>query len=125
MSEMWTKYFNRKKLLISDTARRARTLKFCYLFLLPYAVLFITFKVLPVVTSIYYSFTNFNILEKPEFIGLRNYINLFLEDEVFQQSEAEPYFSAAVPQPRTGQRPFGALCPAQPHRKESGGHHRQ
>ena len=96
MSEMWTKYFNRKKLLISDTARRARTLKFCYLFLLPYAVLFITFKVLPVVTSIYYSFTNFNILEKPEFIGLRNYINLFLEDEVFQQSVKTTFLVAII-----------------------------
>ena len=58
---MWTKYFNKKKIALSDTARRARTMKFCYLFLLPYAVLFITFNVLPIVTSIYYSFTNFNI----------------------------------------------------------------
>ena len=47
MSEMWTKYFNKKKIQIADTTRRAKNLKFCYLFLLPYAILFITFSILP------------------------------------------------------------------------------
>ena len=83
MSEKLDKYIAKKKLALSDTARSIRVNKTCYLFLLPYAVLFITFYVLPMVTSIYFSFTNYNILEKPEFIGARNYLNLFLEDEVF------------------------------------------
>ena len=99
MSEMWTKYFNKKKIQIADTTRRAKTLKFCYLFLLPYAILFITFSILPMLTSIYYSFTNFNILEKPDFIGARNYINLFLQDEVFQTAVKNTFLVAIITGP--------------------------
>ncbi|MBR4790535.1 MAG: sugar ABC transporter permease [Treponema sp.] len=69
--------------MATDLVHSAKKHKFCYLFMLPYAVLFITFYVLPMLTSIYFSFTNYNILEKPDFIGIKNYINLFLEDEVF------------------------------------------
>ena len=83
MGEKLNKYIARKKLMATDLVRSARKHSFCYLFLRPYAVLFITFYVLPMLTSIYFSFTNYNILEKPDFIGIRNYINLFLEDEVF------------------------------------------
>ena len=83
MGEKLNKYIAKKKLMATDLVKSARKHTFCYLFLLPYAVLFITFYVLPMITSIYFSFTNYNILEKPDFIGIRNYINLFLEDEVF------------------------------------------
>ena len=83
MSDKLNKYIAKKRLMTTDLVRNARRHTFCYLFLLPYAILFITFYVLPMLTSIYFSFTNYNILEKPDFIGVRNYINLFLEDEVF------------------------------------------
>ena len=83
MGDKLKKYIERKKLMSTDLVRNAKRHTFCYLFLLPYAVLFITFRVLPMLTSIYYSFTNYNILEKPDFIGVRNYLNLFLDDEVF------------------------------------------
>lgn len=99
MSEMWNKYFDRKKLQLTDTIHKAKTMKFCYLFLLPYAILFITFYVCPVINSIYYSFTNFNILEKPEFIGARNYINLFLQDEVFQIAVKNTFLIAVITGP--------------------------
>ena len=61
MSDVWTKYFNKKRLELSDATRRAKTMTFCYFFILPYAVLFLTFNILPMITSMYYSFTNFNI----------------------------------------------------------------
>lgn len=99
MSNTWNKYLDRKKLQLSDTVHNAKIHKFCYLFLLPYAVLFLTFNVLPILNSIYYSFTNFNILEKPEFIGARNYINLFLQDEVFQTAVKNTFFIAVVTGP--------------------------
>lgn len=99
MSEMWSKYFGRKKLALTDTMHRAKTMKICYAFLLPYAVLFITFYVLPMVNSIYYSFTNFNILEKPQFIGARNYINLFLQDEVYQIAVKNTFLIAVITGP--------------------------
>ena len=49
--------------------------------------------------SIYYSFTNFNILEKPDFIGARNYINLFLQDEVFQTAVKNTFLVAIITGP--------------------------
>ncbi len=96
---VWSKYRNKKQIQISDTFRRARNLRFCYFFLLPYAVLFITFNILPMINSIYYSFTNFNILQKPEFIGVRNYINLFLQDEVFQKAVKNTFLIAVITGP--------------------------
>lgn len=99
MDNVWKKYFSIKKLQLSDTARRAKRLNFCYLFLLPYAVLFITFTVLPVLNSMYYSFTNYNILEKPDFIGARNYINLFLQDDVFQIAVKNTFLLAVITGP--------------------------
>lgn len=99
MSDVWTKYFNKKRLELSDATRRAKTMSFCYFFILPYAVLFLTFNILPMITSMYYSFTNFNILEKPDFIGFRNYINLFLQDEVFQTAVKNTFFIAVLTGP--------------------------
>ncbi len=54
-----------------------------YLFMLPYGVLFIVFIIIPVITSIGLSFTYFNVLEPPRWIGWTNYKLLFLEDEVW------------------------------------------
>ena len=96
MSGLWEKYKKKKLLELSDGLRSMKAHRFCYLFLLPYALLFITFNVLPIVSSVYYSFTNFNILEKPEFIGMRNYINLFLQDEVFQIAVKNTFVTALI-----------------------------
>lgn len=54
-----------------------------YLFMLPFLVLFFVFTVLPVLISIVLSFTYFNVLEPPKFIGLQNYFKLFLNDDLF------------------------------------------
>lgn len=54
-----------------------------YLFMLPFTILFIIFVIAPVVTAIYLSFTYYNMLEPPRWIGLSNYRLLFLEDDVF------------------------------------------
>ena len=99
MSEKLDKYIAKKKLAISDLGRNIKVNKVCYLFLLPYAVLFITFYVLPMLTSIYFSFTNYNILEKPDFIGARNYLNLFLEDDVFTTAVKNTFLIAIITGP--------------------------
>ncbi|KQY84392.1 MULTISPECIES: carbohydrate ABC transporter permease [Paenibacillus] len=57
--------------------------KHSYVLLAPYMILFIMFTVIPVVISIILSFTYFNMLEFPKFIGWQNYTRLFLEDDVF------------------------------------------
>ena len=54
-----------------------------YLFILPFLVLFCIFTVAPVLTSICYSFTYYNILEAPQFLWADNYVRLFTQDTVF------------------------------------------
>ncbi len=51
----------------------------------PYLILFLTFIVVPVIMAITLSFTYFNTIETPEFIGLRNYVELLTRDEIFMQ----------------------------------------
>ena len=71
----------------------------CYLFLAPYAVVFLLFYVAPVIISLFLSFTYFNVLEPPKFIGLRNYINLLLADDVFLISMKNTFIMAAITGP--------------------------
>ncbi len=54
-----------------------------YLMMLPYVILFTLFTVVPVVMSFCLSFTYFNMLEAPSWLGFKNYLTLFLDDEIF------------------------------------------
>ncbi len=54
-----------------------------YLLLLPYMIFFVVFTIIPLLMSVALSFTNFNLLETPQFVGFDNYLKLFLEDDVF------------------------------------------
>lgn len=54
-----------------------------YVLMAPYVLLFMTFTIIPVFMSLGISFTYFNLLEPPRFIGMDNYIKLLLDDDVF------------------------------------------
>lgn len=54
-----------------------------YLLLLPYFLLFFLMTILPVISAVGLSFSYYNMLEKPSFVGLSNYINLCVHDEIF------------------------------------------
>lgn len=70
---------------ITKIAKRERSNRSGYLFLLPYALLFTIFILTPVCLAVILSFTNFNTIEFPEFVGFLNYINLITGDEIFMQ----------------------------------------
>jgi multiple sugar transport system permease protein len=53
------------------------------LFISPWIIGFLWFQVYPIFGSIYYSFTEYNIMQSPVFIGLTNYVNLFQSDDLF------------------------------------------
>lgn len=57
--------------------------KSSYVLLAPYSVLFLVFTLIPISAAVLLSFTYFNMLEAPRWIGFTNYINLFLADDVF------------------------------------------
>ena len=62
---------------------RIKKSKTSYLMLAPYLILFTFFTIAPVLVSIGLSFTYFNMLEAPDFVGWANYIKLFLDDDIF------------------------------------------
>lgn len=73
--------------------------KTSYFMLAPYFILFFFFTILPVLMSIVFSFTDFNVLEMPEFIGWKNYIKLLLEDDIFMVSLKNTLLFAVITGP--------------------------
>ena len=57
--------------------------KVAYLMVAPYMLIFTLFTVVPVLLSIVISFTDFNLLQMPNFVFFDNYIRLFLQDDIF------------------------------------------
>lgn len=53
------------------------------LLLFPYLLLFSLFIAIPVIIAIGLSFTYFDVINTPDFIGLSNYISLLTQDEIF------------------------------------------
>ena len=51
----------------------------------PFVILFILFIIIPVIIAIALSFTDFNSIEKPNFVGLENYINILTNDNTFTE----------------------------------------
>ena len=90
---------NKKKKNFHIAMYKAKRSKTCYLFLLPYAVIFTLFYIVPVVMSICLSFTYYNVLETPRFVGLSNYIDLFLADDVFLTSVTNTFAIASITGP--------------------------
>ncbi len=70
---------------IRKRKKPGRNQKSGYLFVLPYALLFVIFILTPVVIAIGLSFTSFNSIERPRFVGLLNYINLITTDDTFMK----------------------------------------
>ena len=93
------RYFSMKANQLSYGWSKAKRMKVCYLFLAPYALLFFTFFILPIATSIFYGFTYYNILEPARFVGMENYINLVLQDEVFLTSVKNTFVIAVITGP--------------------------
>jgi len=63
--------------------KRVYRARWSYAMITPYFIFFFLFTILPVLASIVLSFTYFNMLEAPTFIGWDNYIKLFLQDDIF------------------------------------------
>ena len=99
MKEYIRKYFILRKHNFKVAVKKAKRSKMCYAFLAPYAILFTLFYILPVATSIFFSFTYYNILESPRFIGLQNYVNLLLQDDIFLIGVKNTFLIAVITGP--------------------------
>ncbi len=53
------------------------------LILAPFTVFFVLFTIIPIISSLFLSFTSFDLLQTPKFIDFDNYKRMFVQDEVF------------------------------------------
>lgn len=67
-----------------------------YLFIFPYCSLFFVFTVLPVLVSLVFSFTSFNILQPPKFVWFQNYMRLLFQDAVFLKAVKNTILLAVI-----------------------------
>ncbi|TVY08625.1 carbohydrate ABC transporter permease [Paenibacillus cremeus] len=70
-----------------------------YIFSAPFIIGFLIFTLFPILSSLYYSFTEYNLMEAPRFIGTDNYVKLFTDDDKFWKSlqVTFTYVIASVP----------------------------
>lgn len=73
-----------------------RTKKEVYLMILPFSLFFIVFVVAPVLFSVVMSFTDYNVIQSPGFVGLDNYIDLFLNDSLFLKALQNTFVMAVI-----------------------------
>lgn len=66
------------------------------LFAAPWLIGLTVFWIYPIVASAYYSFTQFNGVQTAQWIGLRNYSDLFFEDTDFWAGVYNTFYFAAV-----------------------------
>ena len=66
-----------------------------YVFIAPFYLLFAIFFLYPSVSALVLSFTRWNGMGQPEFIGMRNYIRMFNDEAFFQASANTAIYAAA------------------------------
>jgi ABC-type sugar transport systems, permease components len=57
-----------------------------YIYLAPWIIGFMVLQLYPFISSLFYSFTNYNVASTPKWVGVQNYINLFTKDAEFKNS---------------------------------------
>lgn len=87
------------KFRLKQTGKEMVRRRVSYLFIAPFCILFLVFYLIPVIASMVLSFTYFNVLESPDFIGWQNYVNLFFADEVFLTSIKNTFLFAVITGP--------------------------
>jgi multiple sugar transport system permease protein len=77
-------------------AARLNEMKWGYLFIAPAVILFLVFIVGPLIASFYWSFTEYNAIHPPKWVGLENYRNIFFHDGRFWKSLKNTIFYTLV-----------------------------
>lgn len=68
----------------SRNAKEIRDILKGLLFITPWLIGFFAFTLYPIIASLYYSFTRYDIISSPHWIGLANYQNLLFDDDTFR-----------------------------------------
>jgi len=63
-----------------------------WLFILPSLIGFITFYAVPAVRGLYFSFTDWDMLKDPQFIGFDNYVKIFSDPQFWRSLQVTGYY---------------------------------
>lgn len=86
-----------KKKRNSELAREERAF---WLFISPWALGFLLFTGGPIIASLFLSFADYNVVDSPVFVGLRNFVDLF-HDKLFYKSLGVTFYYAILAVPFT------------------------
>ena len=79
---------------ISRTVKRKILLGL--IFISPWLIGFVLFTIYPLVSSMYYSLTNYDLLRPPVFVGLENYRQIFTQDSQFRVVAANTLYYVGI-----------------------------
>ena len=65
---------------------RRHTMLMGYLFVAPMALYVLIVHFIPIASSLYLSFTDYNILTAPKWVGVANYVKLLFRDDLFRRA---------------------------------------
>lgn len=71
------------------------------LFLAPFLIMMLMFIVLPVLISLYLSFTNYNMIQPAKWMGIANYRMLLTDDDIFLIALKNTFLFAGITGPLT------------------------
>lgn len=79
--------------------QRKRQTKYFYMFISPWLAGFFSLTFIPLAYSIYLSFTQYNGISIPKFIGIRNYTDILFYDDLFRKSLINSFVYAVIAVP--------------------------
>lgn len=88
-----------KKAFFPRFAEDIKHNKALYLMIFPYILFFFIFVILPILSAIALSLTDYNMFSTPDFIGLKNYLSLLIDDTVFYTALKNTLLFAVVTGP--------------------------
>jgi multiple sugar transport system permease protein len=69
------------------------------LFILPWFIGLLVFQAYPILASLYLSFTDYNIISSPTWVGAQNYVSMFTSDNDFWNSASNSLYYAGIAVP--------------------------
>jgi multiple sugar transport system permease protein len=81
------------------SAMRRREAIAGYLFILPWLFGLVVFTAYPILATVYFSFTDYNIIQPPNWVGLSNYTTMFTADTDFWNGVGNSLYYALISVP--------------------------
>ena len=65
----------------------------------PFLIFFVLFTIIPIIISVFFSFTDFNMVTINNFVGVDHYIRMFLSDKIFLKALGNTFTLAVITGP--------------------------